>query len=242
MNHNPAILGKKIGMTQIFDKAGRAVPVTAIDVTPTVVVQVKTQQTDGYDAVQLGYDEVAPRNVPDAVIKKAQGAKGRYDALYGRVDQPTRGHFFKAGELAPRHFVREIRLGADAVSELKAGDEIKASDTFVDGDFVDVAGISKGHGFTGVIKRHGFAKFQETHGTHEWRRHGGSIGCRQPQRVIKGRRMPGHDGNEQVTIQNLMVAGQIPEQNVLLIRGAVPGPNGGYLTVRLALKKKKKTD
>jgi len=241
MNHNPGVLGKKIGMTQIFDEAGKAVPVTAIDVTPSTVLQVKTEETDGYCALQLGYDEVAPRNVPDELVKKAQGARGRYDLLYGRVKRPARGHFFKAAEGAPTRFVRELRLTAEDVAGYEPGQEVKASEVFEDGDFIDVVGTSKGRGFTGVVKRHGFAMFPKTHGTHEWTRHGGSIGCRQPQRVIRGTRMPGQHGNRRVTVQNLRVAGQLPEQSVLLVKGAVPGPNGGYLVIRKALKKAKKS-
>lgn len=236
MNTNIGLLGRKIGMTQVFDEGGNAVPVTAIDTTPNTVLQVKTNDSDGYDAIQLGYDEAAPRNVPDEVMKRAQGAWERYQLTYGRTSRPMRGHFFKAGETAPKRFVREIRVEDGSAYEV--GQEIKA-DIFETGDYVDVVGTSKGRGFTGVVKRHGFAMFLRSHGTHEWTRHGGSIGCRKPMHVRKGQRMAGQHGNKRITVQNLKVAGVMPEQNVLLIRGAVPGPNGGYLTIRKSIKKRK---
>ena len=239
MNTNPGILGRKIGMTQIFDKKGSAVPVTAVEAGPCTILQVRTQQTDGYRAVQLGFDDKSPRNVPDEILKKAQGARARYEMQYGRSRKPARGHAFKAGETAPKAFIRELRLADANESEYEAGQQITL-DLFEEGDYVDVAGTSKGHGFTGVIKRHGFSLFPASHGSHEWTRHGGSIGCRKPMRTRKGQRMPGQDGNTRVTVQNLMVAGILADQNVLLIRGAIPGPNGGYVVVRKAIKKKKK--
>ncbi|MHC4941206.1 MAG: 50S ribosomal protein L3 [Planctomycetota bacterium] len=235
MNTNMGILGRKIGMTQIYDESGKSVPVTAIDAGPCRVIQVKTPETDGYTAIQIGMDEKPARNVPDEVIKKAQGARGRYEAQHSRTRKPQRGHFFKAGEGAPMRFLREIRL--EDVSDYEAGQEIKVDDVFETGQYVDVVGTSKGRGFTGVVKRHGFAMFLKTHGTHEWRRHGGSIGCCKPMRVIKGKRMPGQHGNKRVTVQNLKVEGMLEGQNVLLVRGGVPGPNGGYLVIRKAIKK-----
>jgi len=210
MNTNVGLLGRKIGMTQIYDAEGRSIPVTAVEAGPCTVLQVKTPERDGYSAIQLGFDDKPPRNVPDEVIKKAQGARARYDLQHGRTTRPARGHAFAAGE------------------------------TVEEGDFVDVIGTSKGRGFTGVIKRHGFALFIDTHGTHEWRRHAGSIGCRKPQHTRRGTRMAGQHGNARVTVQNLRVAGLLPDQNVVLIRGGIPGPNGGYVIVRKALKRKKK--
>jgi large subunit ribosomal protein L3 len=238
MNTNIGILGRKIGMTQIFDESGRAVPVTAIDAGPCTVMQVKTSESDGYNAIQLGFDDRTPRNVPDELMKKAQGARARFDLSHGRATQPARGHAFKANEAAPKRFMREIRLSDVAGYEL--GQQV-TTEVFEDGDFVDVVGTSKGRGFTGVVKRHNFAMFPKTHGTHEWRRHGGSIGCRKPQRVRRGQRMAGQHGNARITVQNLMVAKVVADQNLLLIRGAVPGPNGGYLVIRKALKKQKKS-
>jgi large subunit ribosomal protein L3 len=240
MNTNIGILGRKIGMTQIFDDSGRAVPVTAIDAGPCTIMQVKTSDSDGYNSIQLGFDDRTPRNVPDELMKKAQGVRARYDLSHGRTTQPERGHAFKAGETAPKRFMREIRVADAEAGNYEVGQQV-TTEIFEDGDFVDVVGTSKGRGFTGVVKRHGFAMFPKTHGTHEWRRHGGSIGCRKPQRVRRGQRMAGQHGNARITVQNLMVAKVVADQNLLLIRGAVPGPNGGYLVIRKALKKQKKS-
>ena len=240
MNRNMGILGRKIGMTQIFDDdTGHAIPVTAVDAGPCTVMQVKTEESDGYHAVQLGFGDRPARDVPEDVLKKAQGARARYELQHGRTRKPQRGQAFKAGETAPKSFVREFRVTAETTSGYEPGQQVTA-EMFGEGDYVDVAGTSKGHGFTGVIKRHGFRLFPKTHGTHEWRRHGGSIGCRKPMRTRRGQRMPGQHGNAQVTVQNLLVAKVIPEQNLILIRGAVPGPNSGYLVIRKALKKQKK--
>ncbi len=237
MNTNLGILGRKIGMTQIFDEDGQSVHVNAIEAGPCTVLQIKTDDTkDGYNAVQLGFDEKPARNVSDDLLKRAQGARARYDVVHGRTTKPLRGHFFKAGESTPLRFVREIRLSAEEARSFEAGGKVTAS-IFEVGQFVDVIGTSKGRGFTGVIKRHGFKMFPKSHGTHEWRRHGGSIGCRQPQRTRRGQRMPGQHGNARVTVQNLKVAAVVPDENLLLVRGGVPGPNGGYLIVRRALKK-----
>ena len=235
MNHNMGILGQKIGMTRIFDEAGASVPVTAVRAGPCVVLQVKTKDSDGYDAIQIGFDDYKPRNVPDDIRKKAQGKLGEYDLDHSRITKPLRRHFFKA-DTAPKRFVREIRLSADEVATYEKGQEIKA-DMIEKGQFVDVVGTSKGRGFTGVIKRHNFRMFQATHGTHEWRRHGGSIGCRKPMHVRKGTRMAGQHGNKRITVQNLKIADVKAEQDLILIRGGIPGPNGSYVVVRTALKK-----
>ena len=236
MNLNMGLLGRKIGMTQIFDENGTAIPVTAVEAGPCIVLQVKSKEKDGYSAIQLGFGEKPPRNVPPERMKKAQGRLGEYDMLYGRTPRPMRRHFFKA-ETTPKAFVREIRISEEDVSGHEVGSEVRV-DLFEEGQFVDVIGTSKGRGFTGVIKRHGFKMFPKSHGNHEWRRHGGSIGCRKPQHTRKGTRMPGQHGNSRVTTQNLKVAGVLADQNVLLIRGAVPGPNGGHVVIRTALKKK----
>lgn len=237
MNTNMGILGRKIGMTQIFDDQGNAVPVTAIEAGPCAVVQVKTAERDGYSAVQLGFHDRPPRNVPDEILKKAQGARARFELVHGRTTKPLRGHFFRAGESPPKYFLREIRLPKEEAEAFEPGQQVTA-DLFEAGQYVDVVGTSKGRGFTGVVKRHGFATFPKTHGTHEWRRHGGSIGCRKPMRTRRGQRMAGQHGAARVTVQNLKVAAVLPEQHVLLVRGAVPGPNGGYLVIRKALKKR----
>ena len=241
MNTNIGILGRKIGMTQIFDERGTAVPVTAIEAGPCPVVQVKTADgQDKYNAIQIGFADRPARAVPEEVLKRAQGARAKYDHVHGRTSQPQRGHFFKAGEMTPKRHLRELRMTADDAAGYEVGQAITC-DVFEEGDFVDVVGVSKGHGFTGVIKRHGFRLFPKTHGTHEWRRHGGSIGCRKPMRTRRGQRMPGQHGNARVTVQNLMVAGVMTDDNILLIRGGIPGPNGGLVLVRKAIKKQKKT-
>ena len=198
-------------------------------------MQIKTPDNDGYSGVQIGFRDKPPRNVPDEIRKKAQGKLGEYDQTYGRVSRPMRRHFFKANT-TPKSFVRELRLTEKDAAEYEAGQELTA-DVFEAGQYVDVVGTSKGRGFTGVVKRHGFSMFPKSHGNHEWRRHGGSIGCRKPMRVRKGQRMAGQHGNSRVTVQNLLVAAVEPKRNLLLIRGAVPGPNGGYLVIRKALKK-----
>jgi large subunit ribosomal protein L3 len=239
MNLNIGILGQKLGMTQVFEPTGEAVPVTAIEAGPCTVLQVRAVANEGYSAVQFGYDDKPPRNVPDEEIKKAQGAVARYRLKYARTPRPELGHFYKAGETPPKYFVREIRLSEEEAAKYQPGQAIKA-DVFAKGDYVDVIGTSKGRGFTGVIKRHGFTMSGKSHGAHEFTRHGGSVGCRKPQRTRPGMRMAGHHGNTRTTVQNLKVFAVVPDQNVILVRGAVPGPNGGYVILRRALKRKPK--
>lgn len=206
-----ALIGKKVGMTQVFDEAGNQVPVTVIEAGPCVVVQRKTAQTDGYDAVQIAFSEQKPQ----------------------RVNKPSTGHFAKAG-VAPHRRLKEFRV--DAESELKAGDNVGV-DTFSDVHFVDVTAISKGRGFQGVVKRWNFAGGRATHGSHHHRT-AGSIGqCAIPSRVFKGKKMPGQMGSKQVTVQNLKVIAVREEDNAILVKGAVPGPNGGYVQIRKATKK-----
>ncbi|HEY1373199.1 MAG TPA: 50S ribosomal protein L3 [Candidatus Binatia bacterium] len=210
------LLGKKIGMTQVFGADGTVVPVTVIQTGPCVVVQKKDAARDGYDAVQVGFGS-----------RKAQ-----------RVNKPDQGHFKKAGKGA-FEILREFRT--DKAGEYELGQEIKAGDLFKSGDFVDVAGISKGHGFSGVIKRWSFAGFPGSHGTHEYFRHGGSIGNRSyPGRVFKGKRMAGHWGDERITVQNLEVVEVRPEENLLLIRGSVPGAQRSVVIIKRASKPRKK--
>ncbi len=205
-----AILGQKLGMTQIFDD-GRAVPVTVLQAGPCVVAQVRTSARDGYTAVQLGFGELAPR----------------------KATKPAKGHAAKAGIDPVRHLVE---LRTDDAEAYAPGQEIKA-DVFAPGDFVDVVGVSKGKGFAGNMKRHGFHGMPATHGTDRKHRQSGSVGAgTTPGRVDKGKSMPGHMGHERVTIMNLRVVEADPERNLLLIRGAVPGPNGGLLMVRTAVK------
>ena len=208
------ILGKKIGMTQIFGDTGDAIPVSVIQAGPCAVVQKKTREKDGYCAIQLGFD---------GVKEKA-------------VTKPLRGHFGRA-KAACYRFLREIRLPESEIEKYEVG-QVIGTDIFTAGEFVDVVGVSKGKGFAGVMKRHGFAGFPGSHGTHEVFRHGGSIGqASSPGKVFKGTKMAGQMGAARVTVQNLEVVSVDPEKNLILIKGAVPGPSGGYLIVSKALKK-----
>ncbi|MEP6973689.1 MAG: 50S ribosomal protein L3 [Actinomycetota bacterium] len=208
------IVGEKVGMTQIFVET-RAVPVTVIKAGPCVVTQIRTQATDGYDAVQLAFGTLRPKDV----IK------------------PAKGHFDKAGVEPMRHLV-ELRT-ADAGS-YATGQEITA-DLFAPGDKVDVVGVSKGKGFSGVMKRHGFHGLGSGHGVHKKHRSPGAIGaCATPSRVFKGMRMAGQFGNQRTTVLNLEVVQADPERGLLLIRGAVPGPDGGLVMVRSAVKAPRK--
>ena len=205
------ILGEKLGMTQVFDENNRVVPVTVVQAGPNVVTQIRTQSNDGYTAVQLAFGEIDPR----------------------KVNKPLKGHFAKA-DVTPRRHLVEIRT-ADA-SEYTLGQEISA-EVFEAGVKVDVTGKSKGKGTQGVMKRHGFGGLSATHGTQRKHRSPGSIGgCATPGRVFKGLRMAGRMGNERVTTQNLTVHAVDAEKGLLLIKGAVPGPNGGLVLVRTAAK------
>lgn len=205
------ILGEKLGMTQVFSEDGRAVPVTVLRVGPCRVVQVRTPEKDGYAAVQLGFDDVKP----------------------SRVTKPLRGHFEKTKVQPMRHLVE---LRTDDAGSYEPGAEIKA-DLFATGERVDVVGVSKGKGFAGAMKRHGFAGLGASHGTERKHRSSGSVGAgTTPGRVFKGMRMPGHKGHERVTVLNLRIVEADPERSLLLLRGAVPGPNGGLVMVRSARK------
>ena len=207
------LIGRKIGMMQYYNAEGNVIPVTVVETGPCVVVQKKDAATDGYTALQVGFGS-----------KKAQ-----------RVNKATQGHMAKAGKGAFQ-VLREFRL--DDVSQYEVGQEIKATDLFKIGDLIDVSGISKGHGYTGVIKRWSFAGFPGSHGTHEYFRHGGSIGNRSyPGRVRKGKKMAGHWGNEQISTQNLLVVDIRAEENLMFVRGAVPGSKQGVVVLRPAVKK-----
>ena len=203
------LLGKKIGMTQVFADDGEAVPVTVIQTGPCHVVGTRTQDRDGYTAVVLGFDEKPVR----LATKPEVGA-------------------MKESGLKPQRFIREIRLPADEVAKYKVGQVLGPKDVFADNAAVDVEGTSKGKGYQGVIKKHHMSGMTRSHGTHEYFRHGGSIGCRlTPQRVHKGKRMAGQMGNEKVSIQNLQLLRIMPEDNVILVRGAVPGAANDYVVV-----------
>ena len=206
------LLGTKLGMTQLWDDENRIVPVTVIQAGPCVVTQVRTPETDGYSAVQLGFGAVKAK----------------------KVTKPEAGHFAKAGVTPRRHLV-ELRT-SDA-SEYTLGQEISA-DVFADADIVDVTGTSKGKGTAGVMKRHGFGGLRATHGVHRKHRAPGSIGgCSTPGKVLKGMRMAGRMGAERVTVQNLKVHSVDAERGLILVRGAVPGPKGSLVVVRSAAKK-----
>jgi large subunit ribosomal protein L3 len=210
---SPGILGKKIGMTQVFRPDGQVVPVTVLKAGPCVVVQRKTPATDGYDAVQLGFMEYAKK-------------KG--------VSKPAAGHLKKSGAEGVR-FQREFRLEEGTNGDMKPGDRVLV-DEFKPNDIVDVIGISKGRGFAGVVRRHHFRGSDETHGS-MFHRAPGSIGASSfPSRVFPGMRMGGHMGTNRVTVRNLEIVQVDAEDNVLLVKGAVPGPNGGYVMVRRAKK------
>lgn len=208
-----ALLGKKIGMTQIFSDGGDVIPVTAVQVGPCVVVQKKTADKDGYFAVQIGFDD-----------KKKQ-----------RVNKPEAGHA-KNSKSAVKRFVKEVRLDEKSAAEYEVGMTLSA-DLLKVGDCVDITGTSIGKGFAGVMKRHNFAGKDAAHGTHEFFRHGGSIGNRSdPGKVFKNKKMPGHLGAEKVTVQNLTVVAVEPDTNTVLIKGAVPGAKNGYLYLRASVK------
>lgn len=211
---NKAIIGKKIGMTQVFSQDGRLLPVTVIEAGPNTVVQKKTVEKDGYEAIQVGFDAY-----PEYRVKKL-------------VNKPLTGHFKKAG-VAPCRKLRELRL-ADC-TQFDVGAVIKA-DIFAEGDKIDISGISKGHGFTGAIYRWNQTKGPMKHGS-KYHRGLGSMGANStPSRVFKNKHMSGHLGAEKVTIQNLSVVRVDAERNLLLVRGSVPGPNGGLLFVRDSIK------
>lgn len=204
------LLGKKIGMTQVFDDEGRAIPITVIEAGPCFVTQVRTQETDGYTAVQIGFDEVKPK----------------------RLSNGEKGHL-KRNNLPPMRFLREFRVKNPQVSE---GDKVTV-DQFALGESVDVIGTSKGRGFAGAMKRHGFAGGPMTHGQSDRQRSPGSLASgTTPGRVFKGKRGPGHMGNERVTVSNLKVAYIDLERNLIGVRGAVPGARGGLVMIRDARK------
>ncbi len=202
------ILGRKLGMTQVWSEDDKLVPVTVIEAGPCVVTQVKTDKTDGYSAVQIGFGDVAER----------------------RVNKPMAGHFEKAGVEPKRHLV-EVRT--DSADEYKPGDEITV-EAFTDAKSVHVTGVSKGKGFAGVMKRHNFRGGPGGHGSHAHREPGSVGQCATPSRVFKGKRLPGHMGSETVTVRNLDVVRIDAEQNLLLVKGAVPGAKGALLTIRMA--------
>ena len=205
------LIGMKIGMTQIFDEAGNVVPVTVVEAGPCTVTQIKTMENDGYEAIQVGFGDVK----------------------VSRVNKPMKGHFDKA-DVAPKKTLKEFRL--DSIDGIEVGNILKA-DTFEVGEVVDVKGTSKGHGTAGAIKRWNFSRLRMTHGTGPNHRHAGSLGaCSSPSRVFKGKKMAGHYGHETVTVQNLKIAKVDAENNLIAIKGAIPGPKGGIVVIADAVK------
>ena len=210
---NKTIIGKKIGMTQIFDEKGTVIPVTVIEAGPCTIVQVKTVETDGYNSIQLGFGDVKEK----------------------RVNKPIKGHFQKS-KLTPKKHLREFRL--NEIADAKVGDEIKL-DVFEAGDKIDVQGTSKGKGFQGVIKRHGQSRGPMGHGSMYHRRPGSMGSTSTPGRVFKGKKLPGHMGHVTVTVQNLEVVRVDTDKNVLLIKGSMPGPKGAILKIKKSVKSAK---
>ena len=209
---NKGLIGKKLGMTQIFDEQGKVIPVTVIEAGPCVVAQVKTVETDGYDAVQLGFGEVKDKH----------------------INKPEMGHFAKS-KLDPKKHLREFRL--DSIENINVGDELKA-DTFAAGDQLDIQGTSKGKGFQGVIKRHGQSRGPMGHGSMYHRRPGSMGPTSTPGRVFKGKKLPGHMGSQTITIQNLEVVRVDLDKNVILVKGSVPGAKGAILKLKTSVKSK----
>ena len=209
-----AIIGKKVGMTQIFDETGKVIPVTVVEAGPCVVTQKKTEETDGYTAVQFGFED----------IKES------------KLTKPEAGHLKKAGVEAKKH-LKEFKL--ESAADMNVGDVVKA-DTFAEGDWIDVTGISKGHGYQGVIKRHGAHRTDMTHGGGPVHRHAGSMGASSHQsRIFPGKIGAGQMGNEQVTIENLQIVKVDAELNMIVIKGAIPGPKGGLVYLRNTVKNNK---
>ena len=206
---NKAIMGIKIGMTQIFDENDKAVPVTIVEAGPCTVLQKKNSETDGYSAIQVGF----------------------YNLKEKQVNKPARGHFKKAN-VKPLRFIKEFRV--KDIDAYEIGQELKA-DQFNPGDVVDVVGTSKGKGFAGAVKRHNFARGSMGHGS-KYHRRPGSLAAKGPARVFKGRKLPGHLGRERVTVQGLKVVKVYPERNLILIKGSIPGPRKGLVIIKDSVK------
>ena len=208
------ILGKKLGMTQLIDEeTGDMIPVTVVEAGPCPIIQIKREEKDAYNAIQLGFDDKPERN----------------------TNKPLTGHFAKAG-VSPKRFVREIRLSKEEVSKYEVGQEVKV-EIFEKGERIDVIGTSKGRGYAGVMKRHNFAGFRASHGTHEYFRHGGSIGASAtPGKVRKGLKMAGQMGNKRVTMHNIEVVRIDPKENTIFLKGSVPGHRNGYVILRKGKK------
>lgn len=215
MPHRMGLLGKKVGMTQDFDAKGIWRAVSVIEVGPCVVLDLLTPERNGYAAVKLGFDDKNPRH----------------------SNKPEKGIFAKANS-SPKRFVREIRVEPAELEKFELGQVVELDEVFAAGDVVDIVGISRGKGFQGVMKRYHYKGFRATHGTHEYFRHGGSIGCRlTPGRVFKGTKMPGHMGNKRITVQNVRVVEVIGDKNLLLVTGSVPGAPDCHVMIKQAAKR-----
>jgi large subunit ribosomal protein L3 len=208
---NKCMLGKKVGMSQIFDENGIVIPVTVVKAGPLSVVQKKTKEIDGYDAIKVGFEDIPER----------------------KANKPTKGQFDKAG-ISPKRYMKEFRL--DDISKYEVRDTIKVEDVFKNGDKVDVSGISKGKGFAGTVKRFGTSRGRMSHGSGYHRGIGSMGSTSSPSRIFKGKVMPGHMGSEKVTVQNLTVVRVDAERGLLLVKGAVPGPRGGLLVIKNSVK------
>ncbi len=215
------LIGKKAGMTHIFNDNGDEVPVTVLELGPCPVVQVKTVENDGYDAVQIAYEAIEKKDKK----KVRKPIRTRYDNL----------------KIKPHRFLREIRVDSKDENNPQVGDVVKVDDVFTDVEYVTITGTSKGRGYAGVVKRHGYSGAPMSHGSHEQFRHPGSIGmCVEPGRVLPGTKLPGQMGNKRVTTLNLEVVKTYPERNLLLVKGSAPGPNGGLVIVEKSTRKTKK--
>jgi large subunit ribosomal protein L3 len=215
MNTNPGVIGRKLGMTQIFQEDGSVIPCTVVEARPMIVGK-RTQQKDGYDALILATGERSQKN----------------------TSKPLAG-LYKKANVPPRRHLRELRCSAEFCAGFEVGQELQLDSVFEPGQFVDVQGITRGRGFSGVMRRHNFKGSVATHGSHEYKRHGGSIGTNMtPGRVMPGRKMPGQCGNEQVTVLSQPIVKLIPEENLILIRGGVPGSKNGLVFVRGAIKRR----
>lgn len=215
MNTNPGVIGRKLGMTQLFNDDGEVLPCTVLEVDCTVVGK-RTAEKDGYDALILGQGERTEKH----------------------TNKPLAGFYEKQG-VAPKREVRELRCSAEYAASVEVGQELKLDEVFSEGQYVDVQGVSKGRGYSGVMRRHNFRGGGASHGAHEYKRHGGSIGTNMtPGRVLKGKKMPGQHGNTTTTVLNQRIAKIVPEQKLLLIRGGMPGAKSATLIVRGAIKKK----
>ncbi len=215
MNQYPGVIGRKLGMTQIFLEDGTVVPCTVVQSAPMVVGK-RTQERDGYDALILGIEERKEKH----------------------TNKPLAGYFKKAG-IAPQRNLREFRCAADFAAKFEIGQQVKLSDVFEEGQIVDVQGVSRGRGFSGVMRRHNFKGAVSTHGSHEYKRHGGSIGTNMtPGRVLPGRKMPGQHGNKTTSVINQRIVKVLPEENLILIRGGIPGSRNSIVVVRGGIKRR----